>query len=213
MALNRTTVIAAAVSLADQTGLTGLSMRSLAKDVGVEAMSLYNHVRNKQDLLDGMVDFVFEEIEPPREPGDWRLGLRRRTVTVREALRRHPWAIGLLESRATPGPATLRHHDAVLGYLREAGFSVPAAGHAYALLDSYVYGFALQEANLPADTPDSTAAEAILTSAPAGEYPYLAEFAVERVLQPDYDFAAEFEVGLDLLLGAIATLLDGRNTP
>ncbi|MET4427396.1 TetR/AcrR family transcriptional regulator C-terminal domain-containing protein [Mycolicibacterium sp. 624] len=213
MALNRTTVIAAAVSLADQTGLTGLTMRSLAENVGVEAMSLYNHVRNKQDLLDGMVDFVFEEIELPREPGDWRLGLRRRTVTVREALRRHPWAIGLLESRATPGLATLRHHDAMLGYLRGAGFSVPAAGHAYALLDSYVYGFALQEANLPAVTPDSTAAQAILATAPAGEFPYLAEFAVECVLQPDYDFAAEFEVGLDLLLGAIATLLDGRNTP
>lgn len=207
MNLTRTIVVTAAVALADETGLAALSMRSLAKVLGVEAMSLYNHVHNKRDLLDGMVDAVFEQIDSP-ESADWRQGLRQRTVSVRDALRRHPWAIGLMESRATPGPATLRHHDAMLGYLRGADFSVEAAGHAYALLDSYVYGFALQEANLPVITPESPAATAVLNVTAAAEYPNLTEFAAERVMQPGYEFAAEFDVGLNLLLDALATLLD-----
>ena len=132
---------------------------------------------------------------------------RRRFVAMsaREALARHPWAIGLMESRIRPGPATLRHHDAVIGCLREAGFSIPMAAHAYALLDSYVYGFALQQAHLPFRTPEEAAAMApvLLQQFPVGEYPHLAEFTVRHVLQPGYDFGEEFAFGLDLILDGI----------
>src|ERR1700733_4364603 len=132
-------------------------MRKLGEAVGVEAMSLYNHVANKDDLLDGMIDLVFGEIDLPPDDGSWKIAMRQRANSVRTALTRHRWAIGLMESRSSPGPATLRHHDAVLGCLRDAGFPVALAAHAYAVLDSYIYGFALQEASLPFDTGDETA--------------------------------------------------------
>jgi AcrR family transcriptional regulator len=214
MPLTRDTVLRRAVALADDAGLPALSMRKLGDALGVEAMSLYHHVKDKSALLDGMVDEVFAEIELPAPELGWRTALRQRSTAVRAALARHRWAIGLLESRAAPGPATLRHHDAVLGCLRRDGFSVPAAAHAYALLDSYVYGFALQEASLPLPTgTPGTAAElarGILDAATA-DYPYLTEMAAEHVSRPDYAFGAEFDVGLDLVLDAIATLHDERN--
>ena len=203
--LSRERVLRAAVDLADRSGLDGLTMRKLGQAVGVEAMSLYNHVANKDDLLDGIVDCVFGQIELPREGEDWKTAMRRRAMSAREALARHPWAIGLMESRMRPGPATLCHHDAVIGCLREAGFSLPMAAHAYALLDSYVYGFALQPANLPFRTPEEAAAMApvFLQQFPVGEYPHLAEFTVRHVLQPGYDFGEEFAFGLDLILDGI----------
>jgi AcrR family transcriptional regulator len=208
--LTRQRVLRAAVALADSAGIGSLSMRRLGVALGVEAMSLYNHVANKGDLLDGMVDVVFAEIELPTDGVDWRTAMRRRAISVREALARHAWASGMLETRTSPGPATLRHHDAVLGVLRGAGFSVEMAGHAYSVLDSYIYGFAMQEANLPFDTGEETAAlaQSILARGAPGEYPHLTEFTVEHVLKPGYDYGAEFEYGLDLILEGLERARD-----
>src|SRR6266571_1930157 len=146
--LSRDQVLRAAVTLADEGGIGALSMRKLGQVLGVEAMSLYNHVAGKGDLLDGMIDVVFGEIGlPAGDGGGWKRAMRRRAISAREVLGRHRWAIGLMESRRSPGPATLGHHDAVLGCLRAAGFSVEMTAHAYSVLDSYIYGFALQEAS------------------------------------------------------------------
>jgi AcrR family transcriptional regulator len=202
--LSRDRVLRAAIALADSGGIESLTMRKLGVELGVEAMSLYNHVANKSDLLDGMIDIVFTEIELPAD-GDWRTGLRRRAVSAREVLARHRWATTLMESRTTPGPATLRHHDAVIGALRGAGFSIELAAHAYSLLDSYVYGFAVQESNLPFDTPEDTAqlAESIMGRFASGQYPHLTELTVEHVLRPGYDYGDEFAFGLDLILDGL----------
>jgi AcrR family transcriptional regulator len=143
-------------------------MRKLGEALGVEAMSLYNHVASKSDLLDGMIDIVFSEIDLPSGDGGWKDAMRRRAISAREVLRRHPWAIGLMESRISPGSATLRHHDAVLGCLRRAGFSIELTAHAYSLLDSYIYGFALQEAGLPFGTGEEAAKVAHQISAQFG---------------------------------------------
>jgi AcrR family transcriptional regulator len=152
--LNRDRVLRAAVALADENGIGSLSMRKLGEALGVEAMSLYNHVASRGDLLDGMIDLVFGEIGLPPGGAGWKTAMRQRALSARQALSRHPWAIGLMESRSTPGPATLRHHDAVLGSLRQAGFPVALAAHAFSVLDSYIYGFALQEASLPFEAGD-----------------------------------------------------------
>ena len=203
--LNRERVVRAAVALAGDSGLESLTMRKLGEVVGVEAMSLYNHVANKDDLLDGMVDAVFSEIDLPSGAADWKTAMRERAVSARTALSRHPWAIGLMESRTSPGPATLRHHDAVVGSLRGGGFSIEMAAHAYSALDSYIYGFALQEASLPFDTAEETAdvIQTILAQSPADEYPHVAELTIEHVLQPGYDYGNEFEFGLDLILDGL----------
>src|ERR1700749_5007350 len=147
--LNRERVLAAAVCLADGNGDESLTMRRPGQAVGVKAMSIYNHVASKEDLLDGMINVVFNEIELPSRGDSWQAAMRQRAISIRTVLSRHRWAIGLMESRTSPGPATLRHHDAVLGCLRDAGFSVELAAHAYSVLDSYIYGFALQERGLP----------------------------------------------------------------
>ena len=211
--LSRERVLRAAVAFADEHGIASLSMRKLGEALGVEAMSLYNHVANKSDLLDGMVDVVFGEIELPPGQSDWKTAMRQRAISAREVLSRHRWAIGLMESRTSPGPATLRHHDAVIGCLRAAGFSIAMAAHAFSVLDSYIYGFALQEANLPFDTGEETAelAQEILAQFPAGEYPHLTELTVEHVLQPGYDYGDEYEFGLDLILDGLETALDGSS--
>jgi AcrR family transcriptional regulator len=203
--LSRDQVLRAAVTLADEGGIGALSMRKLGQALGVEAMSLYNHVAGKSDLLDGMIDVVFGEIGLPSGDDGWRQAMRRRAISAREVLGRHRWAIGLMESRHSPGPATLRHHDAVLGCLREAGFSVELTAHAYSLLDSYIYGFALQEASLPFDTGEEAAqvAQEIAEMMPGGQYPYLAEMAAVHVMQPGYQYGREFETGLDLILDAL----------
>ena len=203
--LSRERVLQAAVALADRSGIESLSMRKLGEALGVEAMSLYNHVANKGTLLDGMVDVVFGEIDLPSGDLDWKTAMRRRAVSARQVLRRHRWAIGLMESRTSPGPATLRHHDAVLGCLRRGGFSIELTAHAYALLDSYIYGFALQEATLPFSSGEETAAVAteIMDHFTADEYPHLTELAVEHVLKAGYEFGHEFEVGLDLILSSL----------
>ena len=203
--LTRERVLHAAVGFADERGIESLTMRKLGEALGVEAMSLYNHVANKDELLDGMVDIVFSEIGLPSGEVDWKTAMRRRAVSARQVLSRHRWAIGLMESRTSPGPATLRHHDAVIGCVRAAGFSVAMAAHAFSLLDSYVYGFALEEASLPFDTAEQTAevAEMILSGLQPDEYPHLTELAVEHVLQPGYSYGNEFEFGLDLILDGL----------
>ncbi|WP_042429063.1 TetR/AcrR family transcriptional regulator C-terminal domain-containing protein [Streptacidiphilus anmyonensis] len=211
--LTRDRVLQAAVALADADGLPALTMRRLGEAVGVEAMSLYTHVANKSDLLDGMIDTVFAEIDlPPSDSRDWRTSMRLRAISARRALARHRWAIGLMESRTTPGPATLRHHDAVLACLRTAGFSIELAAHAYSALDSYIYGFALQERGLPFDSPDETArlAQSMLAQFPADQYPYLAEMATHHVLRPGYDYADEFTFGLDLVLDGLERAVSGQ---
>ena len=208
-ALTRERILQAAISLADRDGIESLSMRKLGDELQVEAMSLYNHVRNKVDMLDGMVDVVFSEIELPSNGVDWRTAMRKRAVSARQALLRHPWAIGLMESRATPGPATLRHHDAVLASLRTAGFSVDLAAHAYSILDGYIYGFTLTELTLPFRNSEvAEVAESIMEGFRPGEYPYLAEMAVDRAMKPGYNYGDEFEYGLDLILDGIQRVRD-----
>jgi AcrR family transcriptional regulator len=202
--LTRDRILRAALELADAGGETSLTMQAIGRRLGVEAMSLYRHVRNKDDLLDGLVDLVFEEIRLPEEAAAWRPAIRARTVSAREALRRHPWAIRLLESRTTPGPANLRSHDRTLALLVEAGFTATTATHAYNLLDSYLLGFALQEANLPFASADEMAeiGPQLLAQVPADEYPTFVGVSSE-LLASGYDYAAEFEFGLDLILDGI----------
>ncbi len=203
--LNRDRVLRAAVALADARGIESLTMRTLGVELGVEAMSLYNHVDNKSDLLDGMIDIVFAEIDLPTSETDWKTAMRRRAISARQILSRHRWATGLMESRTTPGPATLRHHDSVIGILRAAGFSIEMAAHAYSALDSYTYGFALQEASLPIYPAEETAkvTQAIVARFASGEYPHLTEMAVEHILQPGYSYGNEFEFALDLILDGL----------
>jgi AcrR family transcriptional regulator len=203
--LSRERVVRAAMALADAGGIDALTMRRLGDELGVEAMSLYKHVANKDDLIDGMTDAVFAEIELPSGATDWRTAMRERAVSVRAALSRHPWATPLMQSRTSPGPATMHHHDTVIGTLRTAGFSVALTAHAFSALDSYIYGFAQQQRSLPFETGEQTAelAEAILAQFPAEAYPHLAELTVQHVLQPGYDYGDEFEFGLDLVLDGL----------
>jgi AcrR family transcriptional regulator len=209
--LSRERVLRGAVAVADTAGIGALTMRSLATELGVKPMSLYHYVAGKDEILDGIVDLVFSEIELPAADGDWRSQMRRRATSARLALRRHPWAIGLMESRANPGPATLRHHDATLGTLRSAGFSVAMTAHAYALLDSYIYGFALQEAALPFNSETVTEAAEAIMGVFAGEYPHLTEMAAEHILRPGYDFGDEFEIGLTVILDALGRSIPDRD--
>jgi AcrR family transcriptional regulator len=186
-------------------------MRKLGQELGVEAMALYHHFANKDDLVDGMVDLVFGEIELPPSTRDWRTAMRQRAVAVRDALLRHRWAVGLMESRRRPGPANLRHHDAVIGNLRAGGFNIGMAAHAYSVLDSYIYGFALTKMNLPFETSDDVAdvAQSILEPFPPDEYPHMVEILTDHVMKPGYDYGEEFEYGLDLILDGLERLRDG----
>jgi len=208
--LSRERVLDAAFALADETGVESLSMRRLAKTLGVEAMSLYNHVGSKDDLLDGLVELVFEEIEPPPSGVDWRTAMRRRAVSTREALRRHPWAIGLMEARSKPGPASIALHEAVLKTLREAGFSLAETVHAYSVQDAYIYGFALQEKTLSHQTRDEWKGVARRIIREYGDvldsYPSSAE--VQRhIAEHGFSHEEEFLYGLELILGGLERLL------
>jgi AcrR family transcriptional regulator len=210
--LSRDRLLEAAIRVADRGGVEAITMRRVAQELGVEAMSLYHHVPNKDAVLDGVVDLVFAAIELPTadtadtaEHDDWRDAIRTRATSARAVLSRHSWALGLMDSRRNPGPATLRHHDAVLGVLRRAGFTLPMAAHAISLIDSYIYGFVLQEANLPITTPDEVedVAGGILEHLPKDELPHLTELIVDHALRPGYDHTNEFGYGLDLILDAL----------
>jgi AcrR family transcriptional regulator len=211
-ALSTERVLRTAVAFADRHGLEALSMRKLGDELRAGAMSLYHYVPNKERLLDGMVDIVFGEIEPPSTDVDWRTAMRNRAISTREALRRHPWAIGQMEGRTNHGPANLRLHDAVLGCLRAAGFSVELTVHAYSVQDAYIYGFALQERDMASETADDFAAEAQRQmheyDAMLADYPHLVEVVGGYVAKVGYDYAAEFVFGLELILDGLERLRD-----
>lgn len=211
-ALTAEKVVRTAIEVADRIGVDALTIRRLADELGVKPMSIYHHVPGKEAILDGMVDLVFAEIDAPRPGEPWRGELRRRALSVRTVLRRHPWAPPLMESRTTPGPATLAHHEAVLGCLREGGLSLQLTAHAAAVLDSYLYGFALQEANLPFGGGEQIGelAEAIVDAMPVDAYPRMVEFTRDHVLVPGYSFGASFEFGLDLLLDGLAAAAESE---
>jgi len=210
--LSRERVLLAAIAVADAEGYDSLTIRSLATYLGVRPMAIYYHVANKGAILDGILDLVFAEIEIPSVEGEWRTEMARRAHSARSALGRHPWAIVLLQSGTAPGPATLRHHDAIIGTLRATGFSVAETAHAFALLDSYIYGFALSEAALPINGPQTVAevATAMIEKQPLDDYPHLAEFSAGHIMQPGYDFGSEFEFGLELILDGLARTIVER---
>ncbi|MGW4243012.1 TetR/AcrR family transcriptional regulator [Nocardia sp. NPDC004722] len=203
--LTRERVLDAAIRVADRGGAEAITMRRVAQELGVEAMSLYHHIPNKDAMLDGVVDAVFAAIELPVAEGDWRTAIRARAESTRTVLSQHRWALGLLDSRPTPGPATLRHHDAVLGILLNADFTLELAAHAVSVLDSYIGGYVLQEANLPITTPAEvrTVAAGILADLPAEELPHLRAMIVDHALQPGYNYSGEFDFGLDLILDGL----------
>ena len=211
--LSKERVLRAAVTLADRNGIESLSMRKLADELGVAAMSLYYYVPNKERLLDGMVDIVFSEIEPPSTDDDWKTAMRKRAISTREVLGRHPWAVGEMEGRTDHGPANLRLHDAVLGCLRAAGFSIEMTVHAYSVQDAYIYGFALQERDMSSETADDFAAEAQRQmhayADVLADYPHLVEVVGGYVAKAGYDYATEFLFGLDLILDGLERLRDG----
>jgi AcrR family transcriptional regulator len=208
--LNRERVLRAAVALADEQGIDSLTMRELGLRLGVEAMSLYNHVAGKDDILDGMVDLIVGEIDLPSDTVDWKEAMRRRAVSAQAVFSLHPWASALIDSRESSGPERLRYFEWVLGTLRRAGFSLELAARAFSLLDSYIYGFGRQQFNMSAggDAEPEEMAEAFLRAIPADEYPYLRELIVEYAMDSGYDDGADFGFGLGLILDGLQALLD-----
>ena len=214
-ALSTRRVIDAASRVADASGLGGVSMRSVGRELDVEAMSLYHHVASKDALLDGLADWVFERIDTPSSSGPWRSEMERRAHSARTVLGAHPWGLGLIESRRSPGPATLHHHDAVIGCLRASGFTVALAAHAFSVLDAYTYGFVLTEVNLPF-APGESADDFVAGLGPlADAHPHLAEMVAEQVVGRAYAYGDEFEYGLTLVLDGlehrVAAELTGRS--
>ncbi|MCH1882384.1 TetR/AcrR family transcriptional regulator C-terminal domain-containing protein [Agrococcus sp. ARC_14] len=199
-------IVVAAAAVADRDGLVGVSMRSVGRELGVEAMSLYHHVAGKEALLDLLADWLMAQIEAPTADGDWRAGLHARAHSSRAALGAHPWGLSLLESRRSPGLALLRGHEAVQAALRAGGFSVRLAAHAFSVLDAYVSGFVGAEQQLPFEPggADEMIEEMQL---PAEQFPALAELVAELVTGKDYRYADEFEWGLELVLDGFATKL------
>jgi AcrR family transcriptional regulator len=207
--LTRERVLRAAVALADEAGIDSLTMRELGLRLGVEAMSLYNHAANKDDILDGMVDLVVGEIALPADPADWKEAMRQRAISARAVFSLHPWASVLMDSRQSSGPARLHYFDWVVGTLRRAGFSLELAARAFSLVDSYIYGFGRQQLNMAVGgaTPEETT-EAFLRAIPADEYPYLRQMVIGYAMENGYDDSADFEFGLDLILGGLERLLE-----
>jgi len=208
--VNRERTLRVALAVADSDGIEAVTMRRLARELGVEAASLYHHVNGKDEILDGLVDVVAAEIEPPMPSTEWRTAVSQRAHHTRDVLRRHPWAVSLMASRTSPGPATLRLLESGIRCFREGGFSIPLAAHAVSVVDSYVHGFVLQEVNLPFRDEAELAAmtEAIMETFPASEFPYLFEMTVQHVLQPGYDYGQEFDSGLVVVLDGVTTLLE-----
>jgi AcrR family transcriptional regulator len=208
--LSRERVLETAVAFADRHGLEALSMRKLGQELGASAMSAYYYFATKEQLVDGMVDVVFSEIEPPSLELDWKTAMRQRAISTREALNRHRWAIGHMEGRTDHGPANLRLHEAALGCLRAAGFSLEATVHAYSVQDAYIYGFVLQESDMTPTTPDDFAAEAQrqmdVYADMLADYPNLVEVVGGHVAKVGYDYTKEFLFGLDLILAGLDPL-------
>jgi AcrR family transcriptional regulator len=213
--LSRDQVLDSAVALADEVGIEALTMRRLATAIGTKPMTIYRHVASKEEIVDGMVERVFAEIERPSTDGDWLGALRRRCVSAKAALNRHPWAAPIMESRTSPGPETLGHHEAVVACLRRGGLSWQMIAHANALLDAFIYGFALLEASLPSHAEGGfvAAVEDITQALDADACPHLAGFTIEHVFQPGYDFSNSFEFGLDRILETVASLAGTHDVP
>lgn len=203
-ALTADRIVEAAVSVADEGGLARVSMRNVARALGVEAMSLYHHIKGKEALLDALADWVFTQVELPAATQGWRAAMEQRAESARRALGAHVWALGLVESRTVPGPALLAHHEAVLACLRANGFSIPMASHAFSAIDAYVYGFVLTETTLPfeAGAAGEFAVE-MERMLPAAQYPNLTAMLREQVLGREYDFGDEFGFGLSLILDGL----------
>ncbi|MGR0219932.1 TetR/AcrR family transcriptional regulator [Agromyces sp. ZXT2-6] len=206
--LTRDRVMEGALALADRDGLEALTIRALAADLGVKPMAIYHYVASKDVLLDALVDRVFAEVPLPRADSDgWREQLADRSRAMRDLLARHRWALSVLETRAHPGPSTLAAHEAVLDVLRRAGFSVEASAHAFALLDAFVFGYALQESMLEtAGLPDSPAD--LRAGMDLAAFPRIAEAAALYAASTDYVFASSFEIGLGVVLDGIAGFAD-----
>ncbi|MEM7334899.1 MAG: TetR/AcrR family transcriptional regulator C-terminal domain-containing protein [Chloroflexota bacterium] len=205
-------IIQKAIELADKSGLEPLTMRSLAKALGATPMSLYRYVANREDMLDKMVDVVFSEIQLPIIGNDWRSEMRKRAISTRSALLSHRWALGLLDSRLQPGPATQKHHNAVIGTLRESGFSIPLTTQTMTLLDAYIYGFILQELSLPLSESGNfdEVGESIVHHLDQATYPYLAELATAHLDNAGFDFNNFFEVGLDIVLEGLEVMAESK---
>jgi AcrR family transcriptional regulator len=206
--LSRDRVLRAAVALADEDGLEAVSMRRLGQVLRVEAMSLYKHVANKDDILDGIADLVVGDFEVPSGDVDWKVAVRRSAISAHQTLLRHPWASSLIESRLSAGPARLRYLDAVIGTLAAAGFPMPLVIRAIMALDSHTYGFVLQEMAWSFDTEQaSEMAAAFAQGLPAGDYPNLLAMA-EMAAATTGGTMVDFEFGLDLILDGLERLLD-----
>lgn len=203
LALSRTRILRSALELADREGLEGLSMRKVAQELGVQAMSLYNHVANKEDLIDGIVELVIEEMAVPEVGKAWRGEMRRRAVVAHEVLLRHPWAAIALMSRVNVGPMMLRYIDATLGCLHAGGFSLVMADHAWNAMDSHIYGFTLQELKFPFAPEDyAEAAKMGKGLIPAELYPHMHCLTIE-VMERRYDGLHDFEFGLEMVLDGL----------
>ncbi len=204
--LSRERVLRAAIALADRSGIESLTMRQLGQELGVEAMSLYNHVANKDDILDGIVDLVLGDIDVPATGTDWKTAMRHRAISAHEVLLAHPWAAVLIMSRFNIGPGMTRYLDATLGRLREGGFSIEGALDAWNTLDSHLYGFTLQELNLPFEVVEAPQVSAdVLPQLPADEFPHVVE-VITHVMQSGR--TENFEFGLDLILDGLERILD-----
>lgn len=209
--LTRERILRTAIRVADEEGLEALSMRRLAQEVGVEAMSLYHHVASKDDVLDGIADLVVGEIVVPEIGADWKAAMRKRATSAHEVFLRHPWAALLIGSRINVGPAMLRYVNATLGCLREAGFSWELADRAWNAIDSHVYGFTLQELNFPLEPSEyATAAKMGLPRLPAEQYPYMRALT-ELVIEGKHRGVQDFQLGLDLLLDGLERLRKKRS--
>ncbi|MBE9107952.1 TetR/AcrR family transcriptional regulator C-terminal domain-containing protein [Nodosilinea sp. LEGE 07298] len=201
--LSRERVLRVALRLADQGGIEALSMRKLAEELGVKAMSLYNHVANKEDIVDGIVDAVVGEIELPTLKTDWKTAMRQRALSAHTVLLRHPWATMAIVSRVNVGVAMLRYVDATLGCLVEAGFSYAMADRVWNAIDSHIYGFTLQELNFPFEAAEySAVAKDYVAMIPADQYPYLNQLT-HHVIEGRHDGLHDFEFGLNLLLDSL----------
>jgi len=202
--LTRTRILDAALELADEGGVDAISMRKLGNRLGVEAMSLYNHIANKDEILDGLIETVLGEIDTPSVDDDWKDGMRRRATSAREVFRRHPWAMEVVERHSqSTSPQRLAYHDEILGVLRNAGYDDRFAMRTFSILDAYIFGFILQELSLSFDD-DAGLQEvgADLMRQMAESYPHLTQVTANAMAQ-GYDQAEEFRFGLDLILDAL----------
>lgn len=205
--LSRERIVEAAAAVADRGGLGAVSMRNVGKELGVEAMSLYHHIPNKDALLDALSEWVFSQIALARVEDPWRAAMEARADSTRSVLGRHSWALGMMESRPMPGPAMMRHHDHVLGCLLHAGFSPALAMHTFSALDAYIFGFVLTEVSLPFSEGGEQEFVATFEISPE-EYPHNARVMNELVVDTEFSFGDEFAVGLEIILNEVERRLE-----